>query len=185
MQTSKSPQLMRDPLGGRPTIVFPRGTRMSSISTKLTTLVLLAGVLVNPPVLCAQTAAADSAAIHKLGRQFSAAYVRGDAAAMADLYTSDAVIFPERSERITGREAIARYWTLGPGRRVTRHALTPIRIVVDGDHAYDYGTYEIAGERDGIAWGPDRGKYVVVWRREKGIWRMQLDIWNSGPKPES
>ena len=93
--------------------------------------------------------------------------MRGDAAAMADLYTSDAVIFPERSEQITGREAIRRYWTLGPGRRVTRHVLRPTRIVVDGEHAYDYGTFEVAGERDGIAWGPSRGKYVVVWRREK------------------
>ena len=131
---------------------------------------LLVGWILSGPVLHAQTAAADSVAIDQLGqlaRQFSAAYMRGDAAAMADLYTSDAVIFPERSEQITGREAIRRYWTLGPGRRVTRHVLRPTRIVVDGEHAYDYGTFEVAGERDGIAWGPSRGKYVVVWRREK------------------
>jgi uncharacterized protein (TIGR02246 family) len=146
---------------------------------------LLACGLLNAPVLGAQTAAADSSAIHALSRQFSAAYMRGDAAAMADLYTSDAVIFPERSERITGRTAIRRYWTLGPGRRVTRHVATPIRIVVDGDHAYDYGTYEIAGEQGGTPWGPSQGNYVVVWRRDMGTWRMQLDIWNSGPEPES
>jgi hypothetical protein len=68
------------------------------------------------------------------------------------------VIFPERSEPITGHEAITRYWTLRPGRRVSRHVLKPTRVVVDGNHAYDYGTYEIAGERDGTAWGPLRGK---------------------------
>jgi uncharacterized protein (TIGR02246 family) len=158
---------------------------MRSISTQLGTLVLLLGALVSAPILYAQTAASDSAAIHQLGRQFSAAYMRGDAAAMADLYTSDAVIFPERSQSITGREAIARYWTLKPGRRVTRHVVTPTRIVVNGDHAYDYGTFEIAGQRDGTAWGPSRGKYVVVWRRDKGSWRMQLDIWNSGPDTQS
>jgi ketosteroid isomerase-like protein len=104
---------------------------------------------------------------------------------MADLYTADAVIFPERSEWIAGREAIRRYWTLSPGRRITRHVVTPNRIIVDGEHAYDYGSFEIAGERDGIAWGPSRGKYVVVWRRDKGIWRMHLDIWNSSDKPAS
>ena len=95
------------------------------------------------------------------------------------------MIFPEQSERITGREGIQRYFTLPPGRRITRHVLTPSRIVVDGQHAYDYGTYEIAGERDGTAWGPVRGKYVVVWRRHQNTWRMQLDIWNSSAKPES
>jgi ketosteroid isomerase-like protein len=152
---------------------------------RLTGFLLLLGPLVRAPTLRAQTVAADSTAIHGLGRQFSAAYMRGDAAAMAGLYTTDAVIFPERSEWITGRDDIRRYWTLSPGRRITRHVLTPTRIVVDGEHAYDYGTFEIAGERDGIAWGPSRGKYVVVWRREKDGWRMQLDIWNSDTKPES
>lgn len=153
--------------------------------TPLSSLGLLLGLLVSVPIVGAQTAGADSAAIHRLSRQFSAAYVRGDAGAMADLYTADAVIFPERSEWITGREAIARYWTLGPGRRVTRHVVTPTRIVIDGEHAYDYGTFEIAGERDGTAWGPFRGKYVVVWRRDNGTWRMRLDIWNSNAQPES
>jgi uncharacterized protein (TIGR02246 family) len=158
---------------------------MMSTSTWLSGLVLLLGLFVRGPGLSAQTSGADSAAIHELGRQFSAAYMRGDAAAMAALYTPDAVIFPERSEWIAGREAIARYWTLPPGRRITRHLVTPTRIVVDGEHAYDYGTFEIAGERDRTAWGPSRGKYVVVWRRTKDGWRMQLDIWNSVAQPQS
>lgn len=130
----------------------------------------------------AQNESADSAAIHELGRRFSAAYLRGDAAAMAGLYTTDAVLFPERSEMITGLEAIRRYWTLRPGRRITRHVATPSRITVDGDHAYDYGVYEIAGENAGESWGPHRGKYVIVWRRAPAGWRMQLDIWNSRPE---
>jgi ketosteroid isomerase-like protein len=129
----------------------------------------------------AQGSQSDSAAISEAGRQFSAAYMRGDAAAVTALYTPDAVIFPERSDAITGHEDIKRYWTQGKGRRVTRHQLTPTRVVVDGKHAYDYGTFEIAGERDGKAWGPFRGKYLVVWRREPQGWRMQLDMWNSGP----
>jgi ketosteroid isomerase-like protein len=95
----------------------------------------------------AAQAASDSAAIHRLSRQFSAAYVRGDAAAMAALYTPDAVIFPERSNAIAGRQAIRRYWTLAPGRRVTRHLVTPQSIEVDGKHAYDHGTFEISGAR--------------------------------------
>ena len=129
----------------------------------------------------AQAIRADSIAILDAARRFSAAYTRGDAAAMTALYTPDAVIFPERSDAITGREAIKRYWTLGQGRRITRHRLTPTQVVVDGKRAYDHGTYEIAGERDGKAWGPFQGKYLVVWRREPDGWRMQLDMWNSGP----
>ena len=154
-------------------------------SGRIRFLVLLAVSLFGGSILSAQTGPADSVKIQQLARQFSAAFMRGDAAAMADIYTSDGVIFPEQSEWITGREGIQRYFTLPPGRKITRHVLTPSRIVVDGQHAYDYGTYEIAGERDGTAWGPVRGKYVVVWRRHQDSWRMQLDIWNSSEKPKS
>jgi ketosteroid isomerase-like protein len=147
-------------------------------------LALIVGAVPSRPA-GAQTSRADSAAILDAARQFSAAYMRGDAAAMTALYTADAVIFPERSDAITGHEAIKRYWTLGERSRVTRHHLTPTRVTVDGKHAYDHGTYEIVGERDGKAWGPFRGKYLVVWRREPNGWRMQLDMWNSGPRPGS
>ena len=140
------------------------------------------GVLLPVANAQAQTAPSDSALIHEASRQFSTAYVRSDADAMVALYTSDATIFPERSIALAGQEAIRKYWTLPPGRRITRHAVTPTRIVVDGDHAYDHGVYEVSGERDGKAWGPFRGKYVIVWRRERGAWRMELDMWNSGPE---
>jgi uncharacterized protein (TIGR02246 family) len=148
-------------------------------------LCLFLGVMIAQSRLEAQSAASDSAAIHDLARQFSAAYVRGDAAAMTRLYTPDAVIFPERSEAISGTEAIRRYWTLPAGRRITRHVITPAQIRVDGRHAYDHGTFEIAGTRDGKAWGPARGKYLVVWRREQDGWRIHLDMWNSGPESPS
>ncbi len=133
----------------------------------------------------AQTARPETAAIAEAGRQFSAAYMRGDTDAIMALYTRDAVIFPERSKAISGQDAIRRYWTRGQGSRATRHQLTPTSVVVDGKHAYDHGTYEVAGERDGKAWGPFRGKYLVVWRHEPDGWKMALDMWNSGPEPGS
>jgi ketosteroid isomerase-like protein len=142
------------------------------------------GILAPVEPLEGQNGSKHSSIIRELGRKFSAAYVRGDAAAMAAIYTPDAVIFPERSEMIAGTEAILRYWTSQPGRRVTRHTITPTRIVVDGQHAYDYGTYVIAGEQNGKPWGPFAGKYVAVWRRDPGAtWRMELDIWNSRANP--
>ena len=146
---------------------------------------LLLALLAQAGSAYAQTARPETAAIAEAGRQFSAAYMRGDTDAIMALYTTDAVIFPERSNAISGQEAIRRYWTRRPGSRVTRHQLTPTSVVLDGKHAYDHGTFEIAGERDGKAWGPFRGKYLVVWRHEPDGWKMALDMWNSGPEPGS
>lgn len=124
---------------------------------------------------------ADSAAILAAARAFSAAYVRGDAAAMTELYTDDAAIFPDGAAAIVGHEGIQRYWTLPPNRRITRHVLMPDRVEIVGNVAHDYGRFEIAGETDGKPWGPSFGKYVVVWRKgTDGRWRMYLDMWNRG-----
>jgi uncharacterized protein (TIGR02246 family) len=130
------------------------------------------------------SADADRAAILELSRRFSAAYERGDVDAMVAAYTPDAVIFPGNSEMLRGHDAIRGYWTLAPGSRITRHVATPTEIRVEGDHAYDYGVYEVSGERDGQAWGPTPGKYVIVWRRGAEGWRMHLDMWNSRPQPQ-
>ncbi len=120
-----------------------------------------------------------------LAQQFSQAYMEGDVQAMTALYTDDAVLFPGNSEYIRGKEAIARYWTLPEGRRITHHKLIPVEVEVSGAMASDFGHYEISGENDGAAWGPVNGKYVVVWKRgEDGRWRMHLDMWNSRPQPQ-
>lgn len=125
----------------------------------------------------------EVARIEELSRRFSAAYVAGDIETMVELYTPDAVIFPGNSEMLRGTDAIRQYWTIPAGQRITRHVATPTEIRIDGDHAYDYGVYEIAGERNGTAWGPSLGKYVIVWRRTPEGWRMHLDMWNTRPQP--
>lgn len=124
-------------------------------------------------------------ALAQISRHFSAAYMKGDAEKMVSLYTDDAVIFPGNSDLIRGKEAIRKYWTLAPGRTITHHMITAVEIKITGDFAYDYGYYEISGRNNGEAWGPNYGKYLIVWKRgSDGAWKMHLDMWNSRPKPE-
>lgn len=125
----------------------------------------------------------EAARIVERSRAFSAAYVRGDVAAMVAMYTPDAVIFPNNSEMLAGQEALLKYWTIPEGDRVVRHVATPTRIRIDGDHAYDYGVYEADVLRQGQPRPQTRGKYVIVWERGANReWRIKLDIWNSRPQ---
>ena len=157
----------------------------SSRSASLTVLLTLAAAASGPAAASAQSRTADSLAIVSQAAAFSRAYERGDTDAMVAIYTDDAVIFPDRSAAISGTEAIQRYWTLRPGNRVISHRIIPAAIRFEGSIVYDYGTFEVTGETDGTSWGPNGGKYVVVWRRDAdGAWRMHLDIWNRGsPAP--
>lgn len=121
-----------------------------------------------------------------LADQFSQAYMAGDIAAMMDLYTEDAVIFPSNSEYIQGMEALRKYWTLPEGRRITHHKLMPVEVEVSGTMASDFGHYEISGVNGDQAWGPVQGKYLVVWKQgTDGQWRMHLDMWNSRAPQEN
>lgn len=111
-------------------------------------------------------------------RKFSRAYIKADYEAIASAYTKDARIFPADAGIITGREAIKKRWTLPEGITILHHQINPEEIQLIGDYAYDYGYYEGKTRRaDGTetAW---KGKYVIVWKKEAGDWKMYLDIWN-------
>ncbi len=125
----------------------------------------------------------DEEAIKAASMRFSQAFVDGDAQTMAQTYTKDGVLMPPGREAIDDSESILAYWTLRPGRKITAHASIPIEVVVDGDHAYDRGHYEISGETNGDPWGPRRGTYLIVWERGvDGEWRMAVDMWSDLPR---
>jgi ketosteroid isomerase-like protein len=54
-------------------------------------------------------------------------------------------------------------------------------VTVRGDLAAETGKYDLTGA-DGTVL--DSGKYVVVWKREGGHWKLHRDIWNTSmPAP--
>ncbi len=84
---------------------------------------------------------------------------------------------------IFANKALLKYWTIPEGDRIVRHVATPTQIRIDGDHAYDYGVYEVDVLRHGQPRPQTRGKYVIVWERGADReWRIKLDIWNSRPR---
>lgn len=122
---------------------------------------------------------ADRAAILQQSLALSDAYVRGDIEALVAIYTSDGVAVPGAADFVRGRESLLDLWQLGPGRTVLRHSATPTELVIDGDHAYDWGYYEGQAAQNGEPRPPFRGAYVIVWRRgDDGVWRIAVDMWN-------
>ena len=111
-------------------------------------------------------------------RAFSQAYMDGDYEAMTNAYTLDGKIFPNNARIIEGHEAIKKRWTITDGSKVLLHEIQPEEIKFIGNYAYDYGYYHGKTQRpDGsvVTW---KGKYVVVWKKVAGVWKMYIDIWN-------
>lgn len=135
------------------------------------------------PLCCATTSplspsrSTDLDAIRAQSRALSEAYVREDIPSLVAIYNEDGVALPGGRDYVRGQEPLARLWAVAEGTDVIRHASTPVEIVVDGDHAYDWGYYEGESVRNGNA-SPFRGTYVIVWERgADGVWRIAVDMW--------
>ena len=115
-------------------------------------------------------------------QQWSAAFSQGDSAALAAMYTLHAQLFPMHRESVRGREAIQQFWQGVIASGVQGATLTTLEVDEQGETAYEVGQYELRGESNKVL---DHGKYVVVWKREHGTWRMHRDMWNSNlPAPQ-
>jgi ketosteroid isomerase-like protein len=112
---------------------------------------------------------------------FSNALMTGDTLAINNAYTSDGKILPNGTPILEGN-SLKEYWNEGVrnGQTYYHHKVTPEEIKILGDHAYDYGYYEGESGSEGnrSKW---KGKYVIIWRKLKGDWKIYLDIWNRVP----
>ncbi len=114
--------------------------------------------------------------IEAVNRKFMDAFARRDAAAVPSLYTAEAALLPAGEDFIRGRETIASYWSGAMKLGLDRVTLETMEITGDGSNAQEVGTYDFRSDRGALA---DRGKYIVLWRREGDQWRIHRDIWTT------
>ena len=107
--------------------------------------------------------------------RFEAAIARGDAPALTDMFTSDGELMPPNGPRITGRAAILAFAKGFMAAKMTVHDVV-LSSRVQGDVGVKTGDYVF---RDASGKDVDHGKWIEVWRRENGHWRISHDIWNS------
>ncbi len=103
-----------------------------------------------------------------------------DVAAIARIYAVDGMFLAPNALLVEGREGIAEVWAglLGlPGISFTFEP-TRIEVSASADLASDVGTYSLAFDADGGR-VEDQGKYVLVWKKVNGAWKVLADIFNS------
>ncbi|MGE0770429.1 MAG: DUF4440 domain-containing protein [Cyclobacteriaceae bacterium] len=126
----------------------------------------------------AQGSNQEVATILELVTAFSKKVVANDYDGIANAYTESGKIFPNNRAIITGREDIRKYWIQPETRKVLSHQIFPEEINIVGETAYDYGYYQITTQDQGKEPQTTRGKYVIVWKKTNGQWKIHLDIWN-------
>lgn len=109
-------------------------------------------------------------------RRFMDAFARGDAAAVAALYTVNGSVLPPGAEPVEGPVAIQRFWESVFGLGITGAALESGEIEVADNFAYEVGRYTMTTADGAVA---DAGKYIVIWKLDGDRWMLHRDIWNT------
>jgi uncharacterized protein (TIGR02246 family) len=118
-------------------------------------------------------------AIVAANEEFMDAFERGDAAGIVAMYTPDAKLLPPNSPMLRGTQAIRTFWQEAKeaGGKATK--LETLEVESHDDLAIEIGSYTLTLQTAGSGTVTDKGKYLVVWKRDHGVWKLQVDIWNT------
>jgi uncharacterized protein (TIGR02246 family) len=112
--------------------------------------------------------------------QFEAAVARADAAGLAALYTENGQLLPPNADAQTGREAIQAVWQSVLDMGIKKAKLEIVEVEDLGDTAIEVSRYKLFGAEGQML---DKGKYIVIWKKEDQQWKLHRDIFNSSMPP--
>lgn len=98
-----------------------------------------------------------------------------DSAAMVSLYHSEAKIYPQGMNEMA-RAEMGGMTRMLSGMGIRNAVLTTSEVLGSGDLVVETGTFQMKGANDAVV---DTGKYIVVWKKEDGKWKIYRDMWNS------
>ena len=147
---------------------------------KITGLLCTAVFLTGMSLTAAAYADGVRSEIEAANAQFSSAAAKGDGAALAALYAPEGQVMPAGSDPIRGAQAIQKFWQGALDSGVAAIGLKTIDVFGRGPTATEVGEYEL---RDKAGKVLDHGKYIVVWQRADGKWKLLRDMFSTNVAP--
>lgn len=158
-------------------------------STSILSLTVLFGLLsiscskmdnVSGETVTDKTANFDTASLKKIidnkNNQFTQAHITGDTSFLNNIFTRDARVLAPNSKIVTGRSAIAlvnlAYINFG----ITEFREETTALYGNGDYLINEGTYFMKYGANNII---DKGKFINIWKKIDGDWRLYSNIWNT------
>ena len=119
----------------------------------------------------AQNDPAIQKAIQDAGAKWAEAYTKGDAKALAALYTEEAYLLPPGAEVIHGRSAIEAFWQQHMDASDLKYTTIDIKPLGDKT-AREIGTTSFRTKDQQL----HQVKYADVWENNGGQWQLSQDI---------
>jgi uncharacterized protein (TIGR02246 family) len=125
----------------------------------------------------------DEAAIRAASADWSKAAQAKDLDKTVSFYADDATFFVDNGALVKGKDKIKMAWQpmLAPPVTSVSFDTTYVEVARSGDLAYETGTYSLVTEAKKGKPTEEKGKYVVVWKKQPGgSWKAVADIYNPG-----
>jgi len=116
--------------------------------------------------------------IEEKNDQFTKAHITGqkDSVVMVNYFTQDAKIFPPNSDAMIGQPAIAMLTSQYMKFEISEFREETTAFYGNQDYLIDEGNYFMIYGEDNIM---EKGKYLNVWKKEDGDWKVYSNIWNT------
>jgi len=123
--------------------------------------------------------------IDAVNNSFVKAFNNGDISKAMEVYTSNATILPPNAPMMQGKEAITGFWKGAVEMGVKEAQLETVNVTPMGkDTACEVGNYVLKIQPEGSPVITDKGKYLMIWKLDEGVWKWDTDAWNSSlPAP--
>ncbi len=135
------------------------------------------------PALRKTDLASEAAAVRSLNSNLNDAIQRRDTQVVVAAYAPDGALLWQNDPRITG-PGIRNAWAQAfgtPGFALRLHSQV-VRVAEAGDYALDEGSLELEVPGPGGILR-SAGKYLVVWRKVNGAWKILYDVYNTDAPP--
>lgn len=125
-------------------------------------------------VACAPPVAQESAEIAARSAAWAKAFNAEDVDALVEFYTADARILAPNAPMAEGSAAVRAVFEEMIAAGLSGE-LKSVEAMAVGDLGHNVGTYSLSAAGEEV----DRGKYIEVWRKVGGEWKIDADMFSS------
>ncbi len=135
--------------------------------------------------LYAQGEADMKAKFNELNKKFSKMMLDNDLEGMLSYYSENPISMPSYQPMLRSLDAMreSHKQQHEMGMKITAFEITATDVIVEGNIAVEIGTYTISMEMAEMGAMDDHGKYMNVWEKQGGDWKLRADMWNTDMNP--
>jgi len=114
--------------------------------------------------------------IDEANRDFVNLFNRGDSISLANMFTVDGKSMEPNEPAFIGRNQIQTHYSLVMKAGANKLGLLTTGLWGDENMLAEEGEFTFMDKDDKLL---DKGKYIVLWKKEDGMWKLFRDCYNS------